>query len=79
MVGVGDIVRATYSAERRAVIGRVVGEARNGTCWVLLTVKGEQDFHKSHCVKIRARDATEGVRGLKPTPPKAVYGDGELG
>ena len=61
---IGCLARAQVRG-RRAVVGPIVGTSHNGTCWVLMTGKGEQAFHKSHCRRMRSNEAGKRARGYR--------------
>jgi len=86
-IRIGDWARAsTGSAHPRPVTGKVVGEYKCPTAgwqWVILTSKGKEMWHKTHCTKITLENVSKAAREIakvaddRPPEPK-VYGSGDL-
>ena len=87
---IGCLARAQVRG-RRAVVGPIIGTSHNGTCWVLMTGKGEQAYHKSHCRRLRSNESGKRARVYRQAQKAKlsaearamlgldkVYGDGEL-
>lgn len=79
-----DMVRATREG-RRAQVGVIVGEAGDGTCWVLKLANGSlTEYLKSHCERLKSHEAGKAIRQIRQQlkietlTDKKVYGDGDI-
>jgi len=76
----GDRVRTGVKGQRPRA-GLVVGESREGQCWLIDIGKGRVvEYHKSHCERVRSNQMSKQARSIRsrPTGHTKVYGDGEI-
>lgn len=62
---IGDRVRAKAEGER-AVHGLVVGESREGKCWVVRHAGGVSEYNKVYCKRLGKSEASAVARALRP-------------